>query len=65
MNKNRKCRILFFDKIRHYSWRREEDLNLRYLLGTHDFQSCALNRSAISASGINIILNLIKKIKRF
>ena len=31
-------------------WRGEEDLNLRRLLTSHDFQSCALNRSAISAS---------------
>lgn len=53
--------ILFFfnthTKIRAYSksytplfWRGEEDLNLRRLLTSHDFQSCALNRSAISAS---------------
>ena len=32
------------------TWRREEDLNLRRLLTSHDFQSCALDHSAISAS---------------
>jgi hypothetical protein len=29
-------------------WRRERDSNPRYLLSTHAFQACALNRSAIS-----------------
>ena len=29
-------------------WRREGDSNPRYFLGTHAFQACALNHSAIS-----------------
>jgi hypothetical protein len=29
-------------------WRRERDSNPRYCLGTHAFQACALNHSAIS-----------------
>ena len=29
-------------------WRREGDSNPRYCLGTHAFQACALNHSAIS-----------------
>ena len=33
-----------------FRWRREEDLNLRtYLSRLHDFESCAFDRSAISA----------------
>ncbi len=31
-------------------WRREGDSNPRYFLGTHAFQACALNHSAISPS---------------
>ena len=41
-------------------WRGEEDLNLRRLLTSHDFQSCALNRSAISASLLGILQPSLK-----
>ena len=33
---------------RKFRWRREGDSNSRYFLGTHAFQACALNHSAIS-----------------
>ena len=33
---------------KHQDWRRERDSNPRYFLGTHAFQACALNHSAIS-----------------
>src|SRR2546421_7533347 len=37
------------------NWRRERDSNPRYFLGTHAFQACALNHSAISPpSSLNL-----------
>ena len=38
------------ENLKISKWRREGDSNPRYFLGTHAFQACALNHSAISPS---------------
>ena len=44
--------ILDLGESKNLKWRREGDSNPRYFLGTHAFQACALNHSAISPPGI-------------